>query len=72
MSRIAGTSKAHPTEVDAAWSIVNDTSGRLIQISTYGSDTRKGSGVSQTLQLDEKQAEALIRAIEETFPSLAS
>jgi hypothetical protein len=52
--------------------VVNDLSGRLVQISTYGSDTRKGSGVSQTLQFDEEQARALVRAIEEAFPSLAT
>lgn len=67
LTRTTGTSKAHPTEVDAEWSVVNDLSGRLVQISTYGSDTRKGSGVSQTLQFDEQQARALVRAFEETF-----
>jgi hypothetical protein len=69
--RTTGTSKVHPTEVDAEWSVVNDLSGRLVKISTYGSDTRKGSGVSQTLQFDEEQARALVRAIEATFPSRA-
>ncbi|MDQ0576685.1 hypothetical protein [Agromyces albus] len=69
LSQTTGASKAHPTEVDAEWSVVELVPGRLLQISTYGSDERKESGVSQTLQFDEQQARALVRAIEQVFPS---
>lgn len=68
-TQATGGSKAHPTEVDAEWSIVELIPGRLLQISTYGSEHRKTSGVSQTLQFDETQARALIEAIQRTFDS---
>lgn len=64
---VPGASKAHPTEVDAEWSIVELIQGRLLQISTYGSDHRKSSGVSQTLQFDQRQARALAEAIKQAF-----
>ena len=69
-TRAAGRSTLHPTEVDAEWNIVQLPEERLLQFSTYGSDNRKGSGVSQTVQFDERSALALIAAIEETFPGI--
>lgn len=69
LSKTTGASTAHPTEVDAEWSVIDVVPGRLLQISTYGSDERKGSGVSQTLQFDEQQARALARVVEQVFPS---
>jgi len=68
---VAGSSKIHPTEVDAEVSIVDGPDGhKLLQISTFGSDVRKSvPKVSQTIQLDEKHARELARRIDETFGS---
>lgn len=70
-SQAAGNARLHPTEVDAEWSVVDSPNGRLLQISTFGSDTRKGSGVSQTLQLDEQRVRELRTVIEALFPDLS-
>lgn len=65
------TSRLHPTEVDAEWSVINTAAGPLLQISTFGSDSRASAAkVSQTLQLDLEMAKQLKVALDATFPSL--
>ena len=65
------TSRVHPTEVDAEWSVVLTSAGALFQISTFGSDGRASSPkVSQTVQVNRATAEQLKAALEKTFPGL--
>lgn len=65
-------SKAHPTEVECGWQVINDGGRRLLQLSTYGSDQRQSEKkVSQTLQLDESMAMELVEIIRSTFPQLS-
>lgn len=64
-------SSLHPTETDAEWSILESEEGRMLQISTFGSENRaSGPKVSQTIQLNRETASLLRAAIEATFPSL--
>jgi len=67
--RALGSGRIHPTEVDAEWTVVTaDTGARLLQISTFGSDSRASSPkVSQTIQLDEGMARELRSALDDTF-----
>ncbi|RBA30397.1 hypothetical protein DQ226_17360 [Dietzia maris] len=62
----------HRTEVDCTYQIVGaDDGSRLLQLSTYGSDSRKsGPKVSQTLQIDEGTAAELVEIIRRAFPSI--
>ncbi|MEU6715019.1 hypothetical protein ABZ897_26445 [Nonomuraea sp. NPDC046802] len=63
--------KPHPTEVECGYQIINAIGGRLLQLSTYGSDDRQSEKkVSQTLQLDQERAAALLCIIKEAFPEL--
>lgn len=63
-------SKRHPTEVECGWSVINSSSGRLLQLSTYGSEQRQSHPkVSQTIQLDQEAAADLIGIIAQTFPT---
>lgn len=59
----------HPTEVDAEWSIITNNEGnKLLQVSTFGSDTRASlPKVSQTIQLDASMAKILRAALTATF-----
>lgn len=60
--------QAHPTEVDATWAVVGTASDALVQISTYGSDSRQSHPkVSQTMQIDEATAAQLIDVLVNTF-----
>lgn len=63
------SSRVHPTEVDCRWTVVEgEQSGRLFQLSTYGSDQRQSEPkVSQTLQLDREVASALIDELKSVF-----
>lgn len=70
LTQVAGTSRRHPTEVDAEWSILDLSPGKVLQISTFGSDERKlAPKVSQTFQLDRGTAMQLRLAIDAVFPS---
>ena len=44
--------------------------GKLIQLSTYGSDQRPKQKVSQTIQFDEPLAEQLAKILFEVFPNI--
>jgi len=61
--------RVHPTEVDCGWQVVQTQSGqRLLQLSTYGSDTRVSQPkVSQTIQLDRTVATQLVEVLTRAF-----
>ena len=67
--KVIGSGRIHPTEVDAEWTVVTaDTGERLLQVSTFGSDSRASiPKVSQTIQLDEGMAHQLRSALDDTF-----
>jgi len=69
IASVAGSSKIHPTEVEAEVSVVQTSNNqKFFQISTFGSDQRKSQPkVSQTIQFDEKRARELVRLINEAF-----
>jgi hypothetical protein len=71
MTRVSGTSKAHPTEVDAEWSVVVAADGmRYLQLATFGSESRVSAPkVSQTIQLDQNAACELREALDAVFPA---
>lgn len=58
--------------VEAGYIVFTGNDGkRYVQIETYGSKTRKlQDKVSQTIQLDESGARALVKIIEVAFPGL--
>jgi len=63
------SSKRHPTTVQCGWKIIFDDSGKLLQLSTYGSDERiSRPKVSQTIQLNRDAARALLQIISQAFP----
>jgi hypothetical protein len=65
--------KAHPTEVDCEFGVVDDHGVRLLHLTTFGSDDRASDKKSsQSLQLDAEQAGQLVEIIERTFPHLRS
>lgn len=60
--------RRQPSEVDCEWSVVRDGDQQLLQLDTYGSDTRKNPGKqSQTIQLPQEQALRLSEIIAEQF-----
>jgi hypothetical protein len=62
----------HKTEVDCAWQIIEAPRGRVLQLSTYGSDERASEPkVSQTIQLDETIARRLVVILRLAFPSIS-
>lgn len=64
---------AHPTEVDCEYAVVDSPGGRLLHLTTFGSDHRQSSRKSsQTLQLDRDHAKELLTIIEEAFPGIRS
>lgn len=67
------SAKPHPTVVECGYQKVHTSvGGVLLQLSTYGSDSRQSEKkVSQTLQLDERGAAELMRIIRLTFPNLS-
>ena len=67
------SAKPHPTEVECGYQqVLTSNGGVLLQLSTYGSDSRQSEKkVSQTLQLDEEGAAELLRIIKLTYPNLS-
>lgn len=63
---------SHPTEVDCLYQVVVDAhDGRILQLTTYGSDLRKsGPKASQTLQFDVSAAKSLLGLLLMAFPEL--
>jgi hypothetical protein len=65
--------KPHPTFVDAKWAGLLTGQGTYWQLSTFGSDQRASKPkVSQTIQLDEESARAIVASIYDVFPRLRS
>lgn len=63
--------RPHPTEVECGYQKVLTPNGVLLQLSTYGSDSRASEKkVSQTIQLDRDGAAQLLKIILDTFPGL--
>lgn len=64
--------RPHATEVDSEYQLVKREDGSaLFQLSTFGSDDRQSEPkVSQTIQLDESAAAALVDAIRTVFPHI--
>lgn len=66
----ATAAQAHPTEVDATWSVIGSGPDALVQISTYGSDDRQSHPkVSQTIQVDARVAGQLVDLLVDTYGS---
>jgi hypothetical protein len=65
------TDSVHPTTVECEWSRVDAPGAMLLQLTTFGSSTRQLTGkASQTIQIDRKMAEELVRIIRQVFPGL--
>lgn len=63
--------KPHPSEVDCEYAVIDTVSGRLLHLSTFGSDDRASERKSsQSLQLDAGRARELVDVILQTFPEL--
>jgi hypothetical protein len=64
--------KEHRTEVACAHqTLLSDEGQKLLHLSTFGSADRvSGPKSSQSLQLNEASARALVTIIEDAFPSL--
>lgn len=57
--------------VSCGWRVVSVSGVRLLQLDTYGSEDRENPGkLSQSLQLDETAAVALMVVIRRAFPGL--
>lgn len=71
IERVTSQARPHPTLVDCGYQLVESSEGRLLQLSTYGSDLRKSEPkVSQTLQFDREAARQLLQVMREAFPGL--
>jgi len=70
-SRTTQNAGLHPTEVECGYQVVHSAEGRLLQLSTYGSNDRQSpKKVSQTLQFDQAGAAMLLSIIRDAFPDL--
>ena len=57
--------------VECGWRYFEVDGRRLVQLDTYGSSDRKFRGkVSQSIQLDEEAARALLQILSQAFPQL--
>jgi hypothetical protein len=65
-----GRSRPH-SEVDCGYSFLTATTGRVVQLDTYGSDSREIPGkVSQSFQVDRDGAAQLVAILQRAFPDL--
>ena len=63
--------RPHLSEVDCGYQVIDSAQGRLLQLSTFGSDTRRSEPkVSQTIQLNEERARELVTILRSAFPSI--
>lgn len=63
----SGGSSRHST-CSCGWRVSDRDGARVLQLDTYGSDMRKDQGtVSQSIQLDQAKAEALVSLIKQVF-----
>ncbi len=63
--------RLHPTEVECGYRSYEVDGRRFLQLDTYGSAARRGTGTSQSLQLDEEAAAKLMGLLQKAFPQLA-
>lgn len=69
--KIQAALREHATEVDCGYQVLRASGQTLLQLSTYGSDTRQSRPkVSQTIQLDEAAARELVEIVQDAFPGL--
>jgi hypothetical protein len=60
------TCSRHMSEVECGWQVITDPAGDLLQLATFGSDTRKShKKVSQTVQLDRDSARQLLGILQD-------
>jgi len=71
-TRLTGNTGRIRSEVDCGYKIVDiDGHGRVVDLSTYGSDARKLDGkASQSIQLDKARARELFTILQEAFPGI--
>ena len=68
-SKSGGSS--HHSTCSCGWKIAERDGLKVLQLDTYGSDTRKDQGtVSQSIQVDQEAATELMSLIRHTFPGL--
>lgn len=61
--------KAHTSEVDCEYVVIDDGESRVLHLSTFGSDDRASHRKSsQSLQLDEARAWELVSILLDAFP----
>ncbi len=71
--KAASNASAHPTNVECGWQVVLTQGGSILQLSTFGSDSRASEKkVSQTLQLDRAAAAELLGILHQVFPDLTT
>jgi hypothetical protein len=64
-----GSNRVHDV-VDCGWTVFERDGAVYVQLDTYGTDHRQIPGkVSQSLQLDEASARALMRILRHAFPT---
>lgn len=67
----ADSSSVSHTECSCGWRITDRNGERVVQLDSYGSESRKLTGkVSQSLQFDRTQAAVLIAALRAAFPGI--
>jgi hypothetical protein len=63
--------RPHPTEVECFYQVIESPDGRLLHLTTFGSSHRMSAPKSsQSIQLDEASAGALMALLRETFPDI--
>jgi hypothetical protein len=74
MSRVTGfvegkrAVKRHESAGECEYQEIEDPeTGRLLQLSTFGSAGRAGNGVTQTIQIDFERAQELVAILRSTF-----
>lgn len=72
ITRSEANTRPDPTYTDAEIGVVHTAHGRMVQITTFGSDARqRPDKPSQKLQLDAAAASTLRDLIDEVFPELS-
>ena len=63
--------RAHDSEVDCFYNVLDDDGLRLLHLTTFGSDYRKSKPKSsQSIQLDRDMAVQFIEVLLKTFPDI--
>jgi hypothetical protein len=68
-SELSSPSGRDHSTCSAGWRVAERAGERVLQIDTYGSPDRQDAGtVSQSIQLDQETARALVAIINRVFP----